>query len=1226
MSQLLINDYLKQLDLIKKVGGSSRETIVREAFKDLLKAWGKQQGLVFLAEYPLKTATKTNITVDGVLLHELRMPLGYWEAKDAADDLDEEIGKKFKKGYPQDNIVFTDDVTAVLWQNRNEVLRCDMTDTHALARLLKLFFGFERPEIAGFRAAVEQFKTDLPAVLEALRSMIAAQESGNAKFRAAAAKFLTHAQEAINPSLTDADVREMLIQHILTEEIFAKVFDDSNFHQHNNVARELYSLEAEFFTGNLKKQTLKGLETYYAAIRATAAQISSHHEKQAFLKVIYENFYKVYNTKAADRLGVVYTPNEIVRFMIDGADWLTEKHFGKNLIDRDVEILDPATGTGTFICELLEHFRGQPAKLKYKYLNELHANEVAILPYYVANLNIESTYAAITGNYEEFPNLCFVDTLDNVGLHTAATGTTGDIFGSVSEENVARIKRQNSKRISVIIGNPPYNAWQANYNDENQNRGYTEIDHRIKQTYIAEGTAQNQIGVYDMYARFFRWASDRLSENGVLAFITNRSFIESRTFDGFRKTVAQEFSDIYVVDLGGDVRANPKLSGTKHNVFGIQTGVAISFFIKKSKRAVALKAPHPNLLPPAGEGAEAPSPASGRGRGVRGAEQPARIYYVRRPEMETAEEKISFLANNTARNLSFDEVQPDKAHNWVNFGKDDFNDFLPLIGKEAKAAQSQRQERAIFKLFSRGVATQRDEWVYDFDAAALTKKMKFFSERYEQARQGKRAASLSEIKWDRELTKYRERGIQKQFEPHAIVESLYRPFCKAAFYYDRHFNGMVYQWASIFPTADAENLVFFYTQPGSQKPFLVGATDGICDLHAVGAAAAAECLPLFRYDQSGNRADNITDWALKQFRQHYEQPSPARGRGSRTLPSPASGGGAGGEGRRAEAIIFPHHPAKLPDDLRQYAREMRSHATDAEALMWYLLRDRRLANAKFRRQHPMGRYILDFYCAEQSLYIELDGGQHADQQARDTARDEWLQGQGIRVMRFWNNQVLAETEAVMESIYAVLTEKRPSPPAPLPLAGEGNQSAIAKQAIFHYCYAVLHDPLYREKYALNLKREFPRIPFYKDFWQWAAWGEELMKLHIGYEAAAPFKLKRTDIPDEKVRAAGIPSPQSSPASGRGGEREKQSSIFAPKAMLRADKGAGSITLDSETTLRGIPPEAWGYKLGNRCALEWVLDQYKEKKPKDPTIREKFDTRSEERRVGKECRSRWSPYH
>ncbi len=272
MSQLLINDYLKQLDLIKKVSGSNRETIVREAFKDLLKAWGKQNKLTFIAEYGMKTSTKANIMLDGALLHELRMPLGYWEAKDADDDLEQEVNKKFKKGYPQDNIIFSDDALAVLWQNRQEVLRCDMTDTQALSKLLKLFFSFERSEIADFRAAVEQFKTDLPAVLKALREMIELENTKNAKFRAAEAKFLIHAQEAINPSLTDADVREMLIQHILTEEIFAKVFDDSDFHQHNNVARELYALEGAFFTGTLKKDTLKGLETYYAAIRAAAAQ------------------------------------------------------------------------------------------------------------------------------------------------------------------------------------------------------------------------------------------------------------------------------------------------------------------------------------------------------------------------------------------------------------------------------------------------------------------------------------------------------------------------------------------------------------------------------------------------------------------------------------------------------------------------------------------------------------------------------------------------------------------------------------------------------------------------------------------------------------------------------------------------------------------------------------------------------------------------------------------
>jgi len=1015
MSQLLINDYLKQLDLIKKMSGSNRETIVREAFKDLLKAWGKQHNLVFLAEYPLKTATKSNIMVDGALLHELRMPLGYWEAKDESDDLEEEISKKFKKGYPQDNIIFSDDVTAVLWQSRNEVLRCDMTDTHALAKLLKLFFSFERPEIAGFRAAVEQFKADLPAVLQALREMIEHEHEANASFRKAEEKFLIHAQEVINPNLTEADVREMLIQHILTEEIFAKVFDDSEFHQHNNVARELYALEGEFFTGSLKKQTLKGLETYYAAIRAAAAQISSHSEKQTFLKVIYENFYKVYNAKAADRLGVVYTPNEIVRFMIDGADWLTEKYFGKNLIDKDVEILDPATGTGTFICELLEHFRGQPAKLKYKYLNELHANEVAILPYYVANLNIESTYAAITGNYDEFPNLCFVDTLDNVGLHTAATGTTGDIFGSVSEENVARIKRQNSKRISVIIGNPPYNANQANENDNNKNREYPEIDKRIKDTYIYESTAQ-KTKLYDMYARFFRWASDRLSDNGVLAFVTNRSFIESRTFDGFRKIVAQEFSDIYVVDLGGDVRANPKLSGTKHNVFGIQTGVAISFFIKKSGSLARSR--------------------------ERAGERVARVFYVRRPEMETAEEKLGFLANHSMSSLSFDEVQPDKAHHWVNLTNNDFDSLLPLASKGSKAANTAGKERAIFKLFTNGVNTARDDWVYDYDKATLKHKIEFLINAYNKEfettkRRGKVDAKLvsKAIKWSAGLLGNVGRIAAEPFSKMKVIESSYRPYFGLAYYADTIFSDRLTGnhnecFGQDFKFAPK---CFALTAPGASKTFSSLATKGIADWHFLGDT---QLYPLARI-VGGIEVDNITDWGLKQFRQHYVQ-----------LPS-------------------------------------RNPGTQASRL-------------------------------------------HAD-----------------------------GTSAL----------------------------PITKEAIFHYCYAVLHDPLYREKYALNLKREFPRIPFYADFWQWAAWGEALMKLHIGYESVETFQLQRIDIPDEKVRAVGL----------------------QPKALLRADKDAGSIALDSETTLRGIPPETWNYKLGNRCALEWVLDQYKEKKPKDPTIREKFDT-------------------
>lgn len=406
MSQLLIQQYLNEIDRLRKFSGVSNEQVIRPAFRRLLDNWASSQKLVFLEEYPHLTTQKTTVYPDGTVLHDIRVPLGHWEAKDTDDKLEEEVEKKFRRGYPQDNIIFENSERAILYQNRQPVMEAEMKDTAALLKLLNLFFGYERQEIAEFRKAVEKFKADLPTVLDALRERIDTAYAEDAEFRSAADKFLAHAKDTINPSVGEADIREMLIQHILTEEIFTHVYNEGDFHRENNIARELYALEGKFFTGAVKRETLRALEPYYAAIRTNAAAITSHSEKQTFLKVIYENFYKVYNPKAADRLGVVYTPNEIVKFMIEGADWLCHKHFGKTLIDPGVEILDPATGTGTFVTELLQHFAHDRKKLAHKYKNELHANEVAILPYYVANLNIEATYFGITGQFAEFENLC----------------------------------------------------------------------------------------------------------------------------------------------------------------------------------------------------------------------------------------------------------------------------------------------------------------------------------------------------------------------------------------------------------------------------------------------------------------------------------------------------------------------------------------------------------------------------------------------------------------------------------------------------------------------------------------------------------------------------------------------------------------------------------------------------------------------------------------------------
>jgi predicted helicase len=1023
----LVQDYFNEIDRLRKFSGTSTEGVISEAFKDLLKAWSRQKNLQFIAQYEFESPQKNRIRPDGTVLHDLRVPLGYWEAKDEADDLDVEIEKKLKKGYPQDNIIFEDSREAVLIQDRAEVLRCRMMDADELLRLLNLFFGYERAEIAEFRKAVKQFKTDLPAVLTALRDKIDTAYSANAKFKATADRFLAHAKDTINPTLSEADVREMLIQHILTEEIFAHVFNEGDFHRENNIAKELYALEAEFFTGAVKRDTLAAIQPYYATIRSTAALITKHSEKQTFLKVIYENFYKVYDEKKADRLGVVYTPNEIVKFMIDGADWLVQKHFGKALIDEGVEILDPATGTGTFICELLEHFRGQPQKLAKKYKEELHANEVAILPYYVANLNIEATYAAITGQYAEFPNLCFVDTLDNVGGLGIKRGHQHDLFAGLSDENIERVKRQNRRKISVIIGNPPYNANQQNENDNNKNRTYPHIDAAIKSTYIAQSTAQ-KTKVYDMYARFFRWASDRLGDEGVLAFITNRNFIDSRTFDGFRKVVGDEFSEIYVVDLGGDVRANTKISGTKHNVFGIQTGVAISFLVRRA-----------------------------RAKGVA-----ARIAYIRRPEFDTAEEKLSFLSNAKLETLGFARIEPDKLNSWVGHSENEWEDLLPIAGKETKATTWPSRERAIFKTYSLGIVTNRDEWAYDFSKVDLEAKIAYFAAVFntEEARWREKGRPKDvgdfvrrEIKWTSELEAELARGHRIVLRDDRSTRSAYRPFVDKWTYFTKPITHRPYQNLDLFrPGAGRNKTIVTAVEPRAQ--FSVLGTDDLPNKDFF-MPSAAQHFALYRYTADGNRIDNITDWGLKQFQKAY---------GMNGVLDPARGG-----------------------------------VVDAE-------------------------------------------------------------------------------------------EKAPSPGADAqtsPPEGEvkTGRRQLTKDDIFHYVYAVLHDPVYRETYALNLKREFPRIPFYPDFWKWVGWGEKLMALHIGYEGVEPYALKRIDAVDERALAAGVP----------------------PKAMLKADKENGSIRLDSETQLTGVPEAAWTYRLGNRSSVEWVLDQYKEKTPKDPTIREKFNT-------------------
>ena len=333
-----------------------------------------------------------------------------------------------------------------------------------------------------------------------------------------------------------------------------------------------------------------------------------------------------------------------------------------------------------------------------------------------------------------------------------------------------------------------------------------------------------------MYTRFLRWATDRLSKNGIVASITNCSFIDARTFDGFRKVVADEFSEIYIIDLGGDVRKNPKLSGTTHNVFGIQTGVAISFMVKRQGNNST----------------------------------PCKIFYTRRPEFDTADAKLNFLSETKINQIDFEHITPDNKNNWINQADNDFNNLIPLVDKDVKGGKAQE---AVFQLFSRCVATQRDEWAYDLSKESLADKMKFFVQVYQSEFNNQNQTEFSHlIKWDEDLRSYFKRGIKKEFNRENINSSLYRPFYKQYLYFDKHFNGRTYQWFDFSNKNDTDNKYIAFSALGNTKPFHCLGSKLIVDLHLIGDS---QCISLYRYDKEGNRIDNITDWGLEQFQTHY---------------------------------------------------------------------------------------------------------------------------------------------------------------------------------------------------------------------------------------------------------------------------------------------------------------------------------------------------------------------
>ena len=836
-----VKAYYAELSQFERLG-ATHEGAVRSAFQSLLQGCARQFDWTLVPEHSMTGVQNRRIVVDGVLMDKFRLPYGYWEAKDADDDLPAEVVRKFERGYPRDNILFQEPHRAILWQNERQTLDADLTDPTELIGTLETFFSHRRPEQAEWDKAVSEFRERVPALGRGLAERIHSERETNQAFITAFAAFHEKCRQSINPNLSEAAVEEMLIQHLLTEQIFHTVFYNQDFTRRNVIANEIEKVIDALTSQSFSRHEFLGdLNPFYTAIERTAATIDDFSQKQGFLNTVYEQFFQGFSVKVADTHGIVYTPQPIVDFMVRSVEEILKTEFNRSLSDSGVHIIDPFVGTGNFIVRTMREIR--KTALATKYTTELHCNEVMLLPYYIASMNIEHEFYEATGRYQPFEGICLVDTFE------LAEDTNYYESSLFTEENTRRVENQKETPMFVIIGNPPYNAKQINENDNNRNRKYKTMDAQVAGTYAKDSIAVNKNALADPYIKAIRWASDRIGEEGVVAFVTNDSFLDGVAFDGLRKHLANDFDAIYILDLSGNVRKNPKLSGTTHNVFGIQVGVSINFLIKRR------------------DGASARS----------------EIFYARLDEFWRKEDKYRYLdSKKHYRNIEWRSITPDRQYTWLTEGLHaEFESFVPMGTKEAKAARGEAVD-VIFKIYSRGVVTSRDAWAYNFNRDILTENMSGMIDIYNAlvlvwGRQTNQNTNVDDfvnyddvkISWSETLKSKLQRGKTADFSEEKVRISLYRPFTKSNLYFDRMMTERVYVFPSIFPTSETEgdNRVICVSGLGSKKTFQTLMVGMVTDLQILENTQGS---PFYTYDEDGsNRRENITDWALEEFRAHY---------------------------------------------------------------------------------------------------------------------------------------------------------------------------------------------------------------------------------------------------------------------------------------------------------------------------------------------------------------------
>ena len=829
-----IRDYYATLQQYDQ-HNATHEGAVSNPFAFLLDTCAKQVNATLIPQYGMHTPKGNRIVIDGVVLDEYGLPFAYWEAKDIDDDLVKAVQNKRDAGYPLDNILFQTPHRAILYQNGQVALDVDITEPARLIAALQYLFSHVPPALDNWQTAVSDFREYVPDLASALKVLIDQRHETDPAFKEAFTDFYEICCTSINPELSRDAVEEMLIQHILTERIFRAVFNRSDFTLRNIIAREIENVSYILMQHEVSRDVfLEPLDRFYVAIEQAATLCKDFSQKQHFLNTFYEKFFQGFSEDVADTHGIVYTPQPIVDFMVNSVEHILKTEFDRSLSDTGVHIIDPFVGTGNFIVRLMQDIQG--TALEEKYRHALHCNEVMLLPYYIASLNIEQAYFQRTGTYLPFEGITLADTFEMLEPEQ------GELF---TRENTDRVKRQKAADMFVVIGNPPYNAQQVNENDNNKNRKYKIMDEQIAETYVKGSKATLRNKLYDPYVKAIRWASDRIGNEGIVAFVTNNSFLEGVAFDGMRKHLAEDFDATYILDLGGNARKGLKVSDA--NVFGIRVGVSINLFVKTKQKS---------------------------------SEKPC-IFYHRTDELWNRQQKFDFLnACQHIGGIEWKSTQPDSRHTWLTEGLDpEFETFIPIGNKASKNTKNEDGE-TIFSLYSYGVVTSKDNLAYAFDLSLLQERARTFLEIYNTAVDRKRRDNLKtpvedfidtndpRIKWSRQVKASLKKLELSTYDDTHFRTALYRPFCQKYLYFDNFWNEERYQQHRIFPTPDAETENrAIQIKVGQEWPMFALMTNKIPDALPQGGS---QCFPFYTYNEDGtNRRENITDWVLTAFQTHY---------------------------------------------------------------------------------------------------------------------------------------------------------------------------------------------------------------------------------------------------------------------------------------------------------------------------------------------------------------------